>query len=567
MSFNIFTDIFKVVTGGGIYFRKQIDKSNFKVKPSVIFSLFIFFILVLPLSVKIAGKAIHIDLIQENRKLAVAPHFKEHNLKELTKMWDQYFNDRMPFRQIFLPAYIYTVESLLESYVFEYVTGKGNELFMNHAAPVVDAALQIRPYSLWSQEYLRLSAAGKYAFFYSKDIPYYQFIAPDKSTLYPDLLPFYSKWIKHEGWYKYQLDALKKANISFYDFKNVLDKTKYQQRFYDEKFDNCHWNGNALKIAYQYMAEVLSKDNPIFKAVEYQKYYSIYDTDVQAGVYGSDHTQFIKLNEEGISCSLPPEDLLLQGNPYQKICINKNKSSGTLWFFSDSYFGQTHGSNAVTPFVHNVHTYYHSHYGLSKPFTTVANERLEKYKPDAVVEEFVERMGGTIHATEDPLLRIMGDIYLKTGGFILDNTIGSRDSSNNLNIIDGEISNIQLRENISSTKRIAFSFKSKTKESSFDFRNPVEADYLGRAVIMARYSSPEETTAKVYFKTDENTNENTVEQNIIKGTNTVHITVHVKPYQKVYLRFSPGAIENGEYAFENISEVNDLRARMNKDGI
>lgn len=46
--------------------------------------------------------------------------------------------------------------------------------------------------------------------------------------------------------------------------------------------------------------------------------------------------------------------------------------------FSDSYFGATHGANKITPFVHNVHTYLHSHYDLTKPYTDVANYRLKK---------------------------------------------------------------------------------------------------------------------------------------------------------------------------------------------
>lgn len=545
-----------------------------KLKPSVLYSVFIFIVILLPISLKLAGKDINIDIIKEKRVLASAPDFKQKNLQELTKRIDQYFNDRMPFRQIFVLGYIFTAEHLLENYVSLCVTGKGKELFMYH--PVIDAALQITPYSLRSQELLRLSAAGKYAFFYSKNIPYYQFIAPDKSTLYPDLLPFYSKWIKHDGWYKYQIDALKNAKIPFYDYKEVFDKYKYKLRLYDEKYDHVHWNGNGLKIAYQYMADILSRDNPIFKAVKSPEYYSTYDADVNC-VYGKERITMINLNNEGISCSLPPDELLLDVNktPYQKLCINKNKSKGTLWFFSDSYFGDTHGSKAVTPFVHNVHTYYHSHYVLTKPYTVVANERFTKFKPDAVIEEFVERMGGTTHAENDPLLRILGDIYLKTGGFIFDKSIIQQFNSNNIAVNNAKIINMPINnehhiDNInkdSHQKNNVFVFKSSSEDSSFNFKIPVKADYLGRVVIMARYKSPEKTSAKVYYHTDETSVENKIVQDISNGINTVHMTVHVKPYENVFLRFSPGSITNADYIFEDIEEVNDLRERMNKDGI
>ena len=62
-----------------------------------------------------------------------------------------------------------------------------------------------------------------------------------------------------------EIEALKKANIPFYEYKDVFDNNRMYFRMYDEKFDNCHWNGNALMIAYTFMAEILSKDNSIFK--------------------------------------------------------------------------------------------------------------------------------------------------------------------------------------------------------------------------------------------------------------------------------------------------------------
>ena len=75
--------------------------------------------------------------------------------------------------------------------------------------------------------------------------------------------------------------------------------------------------------------------------------------------------------------------------------------------------------------------------------------------------------------------------------------------------------------------------------------------------------------AQVFYSTDDSPNiseKKSVSQQIHAGENLVHLTVHVKPFEKVYLRFDPGAVP-GQYIFENIPEVEDLRKRMQEDGL
>lgn len=86
---------------------------------------------------------------------------------------------------------------------------------------------------------------------------------------------------------------------------------------------------------------------------------------------------------------------------------------------------------------------------------------------------------------------------------------------------------------------------------------------------MAKYISPADSFAQVFYSTDDSPNiseEKSVSQQIHAGENLVHLTVHVKPFEKVYLRFDPGAVP-GQYLFENIPEVEDLRKRMQEDGL
>lgn len=107
-----------------------------------VFSYIFLILLSAPLLFILFGKDVSLHLIGENRNLTNTPDFKTTPLRDLPKKWDQYFKDRTPFRQVFMPGYIFLYEKVLKTYVSEYVTGHGNELFMNHAAPVIKDLLK-----------------------------------------------------------------------------------------------------------------------------------------------------------------------------------------------------------------------------------------------------------------------------------------------------------------------------------------------------------------------------------------------------------------------------------------
>lgn len=483
-------------------------------------------------------------------------------MKKFTSEYDQFFRDNLPFRSFFVNSFLLITENILESYELEYVTGKNRSLFMNHADQILDKALDVKPFDFLLQESLRLVAAGKYAFFYSKQIPFYLFLVPDKTTLYSELLPFYATWVKHDGWYKRELESLKQANIPYYDLKPEFDKHKKSIKFYDDKFDVSHWNGNAIKIAYDYMSRVLSKDYKHFSVTNDSNIFSVYDSMINLGPYGSDNTFLFKLTQnDSIYCKIPQNENYLLNVPYQKFCVNNGLYDGSLFLFSDSYFGQTHGIDAVTPFVYNFHIYWHSHYNLQHPFTTVLNQRIKSIKPDAVIEEFVERRGnfGYMLSQQDPLLRILGDIWLHTGGFIFDSSYASSD----FEFYNCKDITADLHDN--SSIRNVVVLDSDNNDPAI-IAKPAMSDYLGRVVVMAKYSAPEDTYGQIFYWTDKDRTQKVVSFSVGKSSKEIHIRIKVDPFEKVYLRFDPGMVK-GRYIFEDIPEVNDLRNRMKEDGI
>lgn len=533
--------------GGGnplnnkVFLASKAKKSNYKrINLSYyIFSLLFLTLLVSPIAFKLCKQDIWLNLVGENRNLTKAPNFKASPLKDLPKLWDQYFKDRLPFRQVFMPGYIFAYEKVLKTYVSEYVTGYGDELFMNHAAPVINANLEIWPYPLQAKEHVRLTAAGKYAYFLSKGIPYYLFVASDKSTLYPEFMPFYSNWIPHHTWYQEQIATLSKAHFKFYPLNDFFLQFKGKERLYDVMFDNCHWNGNALVHIYNYMAKTLAKDNPIFEPVAYGEYYGREKKQVTMSVYGKEVTDFITLgHSDDYSCSLAPEPY--RTDAYNQYCVNKTKNQGSLWFFSDSYFGETHGSYGVTPFVHNVKHYLHRHYGMKKPFTQLAGETLSFNRPDAVIEEFVERMGGIQHTWNDPLLRVLGDFWMKTQGIFLD----LRSDLTAFTLANAEFSGNALT--VQPGSRLAL-------------KEPVTADDLGRVVVMGKVDPPADCALRIHYQED-GAPEQILDFGLPKAAPVFHQAVHVKPYAKV--RLSVEFLTLGTYTLGQIKEIDDLKARM-----
>ena len=524
----------------------------------LLFSIVIF----TPAIIKLCNITTFLTGVNENRTLQRAPHFKELTLAQYTRTWDKYFNDRLGLRDLYLPLYIRIWEARLHAPVSEYVTGRNGELFMNHAAPVVSASLGLLPWSPQSRAELRVGYAAKHAYFYAQGIPFYVFLVPDKSTVYPELMPFYASMIPHDGWYKTQLSELQNARINVTSLKEYFDEYSHKMRLYDRLYDNCHWNGNALYLAYPYMAKVLARDNSIFEPVS-KDYYEIYDADVGFQPYGNDHTQFIRLkHQEDLICKEADPDL--QTVHYNKTCVNQKKASGSLLFFSDSYFGSTHGSGAIPPFVFNVKVYNHRHYALKKGdnFKDFIERNLAKDRPDAVIEEFVERMrGGSNGLYYDPYMRILGNTWLKTGGFTIDHSLPEEDyrlincrrltdTSDKNNTADGLI--------IDAT----------SSDPIIEFIRTVKADDLGRVALMMNISAPADTVAQIYFADPaESFNKGKVINiTLHQGDNLIAQELWFAPYQEVRLRFDPGTVP-GRYIFKRIPQLDELRARMKENGI
>ena len=133
-------------------------------------------------------------------------------------------------------------------------------------------------------------------------------------------------------------------------------------------------------------------------------------------------------------------------------------------------------------------------------------------RPDAVIEEFVERMSGPQHSLIDPKLRILGDFWMKTSGiflepktdlsaFILQNIDSPNHDSNELIFKPGNLLAPKM---------------------------PAVADDLGRVVVMGQIHAPANGVVRILYrdpKTNSEKHQNFkiwVGSHIYQGVRTKH---------------------------------------------
>ena len=486
-------------------------------------------------------------LIQENRKLSEKPDITTTSLYNISKQWDNYFNDHLAYRNHFLGIYIYIWEKILRSPVNQYVTGRHGELFMNHAAPIVDAALDIIPKTDEEMDLVRLGAAGTAAYFSLSNIPYYLFLIPDKTTLYPELMPFYASFTEHKGWYPSLQKTLEDAHINFYSLYEYFLQSKHKISLYNKIYDVEHWNGNGIDLAYKKISNILSQTNIIFSPLIGQEYYTLYNKEVTASVFGIETVPFIKINNideiKDITYQLPINNI----SPYYtRLYENPNKQKGTLWLLTDSYFNATHGLELCTPFIHNVHFLLQTHY--QETSLLWFDKILNKYKPSAVVETFVERAGLLAHrSSQDSRLRILGDIWLNTPGYLLDAAL-----------VESQAQPVNATKLLNDQTCIL----NAVSDDPLLLLPPITTDSYGRAVVMANLNSPSDTVAQLFYDEKGHFNaQQSVACPIKRGDNLIHLSIKTKPNSTVFLRFDPGMVA-GSYIFSSIFEAECLKEKI-----
>ena len=335
--------------------------------------------------------------------------------------------------------------------------------------------------------------------------------------------------------------------------KSFFDRDKENVRFYDKIFDNCHWNGHAIRFFYQKIQDFIPKHIYDFDIKHTNEYVHINDITIEDKIYGDETVPFIDISPRHFLEEKTKEFFGRERKGWWegRFFVNRNKTDKSIWMISDSYFLGTHGADILPIFALNAYKCLNVH---SDQFTSGRAEKwLYDAKPDIVIGEFAERMGGIgFSIIYDKKISILGDVWTKTPGYIIDKEI----------LQSSEIVNAELDE-----KEGKIRLKALNDNASIIFPE-VTTDAYGHAMIMARMESNVNTDSSLFYSLAGNDSLVLSKSKIAfpttrikQGENYVHLHVFTTPNTKVKLHFVPGAAA-GTYTFLPIPEVVALQKKL-----
>lgn len=511
------------------------------------FSIIFFCIISIPLGLTLCNKGPTPIPLIENRLLAQKPKLQEISFRKWPRHLDDWFRDRLAFRNHFVGLYFLLWENFFESTTPYYFRGKYGEWFLSG---YMGLYFGTKPFSLEHLIHLKLSHAGMHAFLKSKGIPYILVTIPDKATLYPEFMPFWVPWSKGTGYYDHISARVKEANIQWVDLLPTLQEKKsiYKRKLYNKIYDPVHWSGHGMAEAYQKLGHVLAEFDSGFIPKPEGIFYEMCTVEHTINHYLKDDVPTIRHLQ---SNTLQLQPIAGKQNDRwwepQYIVNTKPLTAATIWFAGDSYFlgvediGKNRSMWPVwsgpTPLLA-----YYSKSMLKLPFAEFTLDYLKQhldtdYAPTIVIESFVERNPYTSQRAEtDPELRIFGDIHLNTPGHILS-------SQNAKQLFQHErFDCIYIYEE----NRVGIQTLSKHAWIQLP---SVTTDFDGRAVFITHIHAPEKTVAVVGYApagTKEAEDRHFQYVELQPGKNLVHLFFLTEPNQKVDMFFYPG-MHIGEY--------------------
>lgn len=367
-------------------------------------------------------------ILRENRVLTEKPSLKDTPFQEWPKVLDPWFQDCLAFRSHYVALYLKIWEEWLSSPVGEYATGYKNDLFY---VTSLKNYLGVTPITPEKYAYFKLAHAGLYAFFKTKNIPYVFVTIPDKTSLYPELLPFWAHWCKGESWYDQFTKAIKEIGIPWIDLFPIFKEKKATYKVYNKNYDTMHMNAYGVETCYQEIGKKLYTQFPELMPISRNEFYRIFWDKIVISKFIKENVPvFQLLHAERFQPIEIPGLVNFEKNYWHKprlISNNKPLSPLTIWLVSDSYFLLSGHQEREYPVFRgdipllayhtkNLFTT-HVQYFLSPFFQELLKE--SSY-PDILIETLVERNWTTMdRAKEDPFIRIAGDIYLHTPGYLL----------------------------------------------------------------------------------------------------------------------------------------------------
>ncbi len=219
--------------------------------------------------------------LEENRNLAPAPDFRRDSLRELPNKIDAYYNDHVGFRNSLVRIAALVAPWIPLSSRRMVVVGKspvpGDPPWLFYSARgILEDRFGLRPLSDVQLEAWKQRLERRTAWLAERKILYRFVIVPEKSAIYPELLPDY---MRSQGPSMTRTDQLIQylrttgSPVRILDLRDSLRKAKTDGYVY-YPYDT-HWNGRGFFAGYREIFTDLQTSFPEWKPQELGRDYEL----------------------------------------------------------------------------------------------------------------------------------------------------------------------------------------------------------------------------------------------------------------------------------------------------
>lgn len=482
--------------------------------------------------------------LRESRRIKYMPlkGLSKADIKKYSKDFERWFLDNYGLKYEMVRANAKLYKSLGTSPLKEqYLFGKNGFMYLGNSFDnVVSISTGKNLFSKEELEEFTNNLKIYKNFFQKRGIPAYITIAPNKHTLYPEFLPSYldiNEKTKYDQIIEYEGDMLNIINLRN---RLINAKTEYKDLLFYKT--DTHWTRLASFIAYSEIIRILKQDFPNLYVQTMNDFTLAVDTVGGDLAYNSnllntvnDHvinlsysTNLYRVETVTLSEKIDKNDPLHTINIGEEVVVINNNQEKCLLFIHDS-FGAT-----ITDFHQSFGKVVHVH-----PFSVDMDniERVvEKYKPDIVLFEFVERYLNRKGLIPKSWCQI--DSFHKATPFIRFQG----------NTILRNLQKVKFLEPKEVNKDFII-YNNKGSKGPWLFFKKMEFPKSQSLLIEAEIYIPQNTVSVIFYNTNEKQNynrDNSVRARLNKGWNKVYFTIPCKDLAG-NLRYDPGYADGTYY--------------------
>ena len=350
-------------------------------------------------SLPLVGGTLGWDLtheLGEKRTLAEAPVLGEDRLETIPEKFEAYYQDHFGFRNGLIQGHNWIRYKLFKGSSFGKVLfGKDDWLFLTKSGILPDFLGQtpLTPAELqaWTN-----TLQQRQQWLGERGIRYLFVIAPNKATIYPEMLPDHIQRGRGRSRMDQLIDYLRDhSTVHFIDLRPALLQAKSTGVIYHPK--DSHWTDRGAVVAYQQICQKLGSWFPEIRALSED------DFEITTGKEATDLSMMLGLGQElAREAELwvpktPPQTtrsrLEIPGQyewnrsivPEDQVAVENAEAKHRLLLFHDSFAARGGLRERLS-----------LHFRRSA-FTSIQPEQrflellVEQEKPDIVIEEMVER--------------------------------------------------------------------------------------------------------------------------------------------------------------------------------